>query len=432
MLIDFRFENFRSFKNEQTLSLVAYERLADGLLSHSFETFRKDIPRLLKVAAIYGANASGKSNLIKALQFMRAMVVNLRFASASGQIEQPFRLAKESLTKPTKFEVSLLLNGVRYQYGFSTLNEKVTEEYLLAYIKAIPQTWFERIWDERKGLYRYKYSPSFKGIKNTWEKATSSNSLYLTTAVSLNCEQLKPIFDWFEKKLVVINELSPLNEFFTVARTLSRHDSSDVDNLLRAADIGLERTSVVKKEVSEKKLHLGAKIENLRPDEEVRDKYSVFFTHKHGNDFFSLPFEEESFGSQKLYKLAGPLLDMLDKDVTLAIDEMDSSLHPMVLEEILRLFNARQGPGTSQLIFTTHCDSLLENPTSPESIAEPLLRRDQIWFTEKNADLESNLISLQEYKPRKNESIRDGYRRGRYGGIPLLAISEQPWQPKAN
>ena len=424
MLIDFRFENFRSFRNQQTLSLVAYERLNDGLISHSFDSGRRDVPRLLKAAAIYGANASGKSNLIKALQFMRAKVVNQRLVSSCGWSEQPFRLSEEAADLPTRFEVSILLGAIRYQYGFSVLHEKVTEEYLLAYVKLIPQTWFERSFDASQGRYRYKYSPSFRGIKATWEKATSPQALYLTTAVSLNCEQLKPIFDWFEKKLVVINELTPLNEMFTIIRILGTHDSSDVDALLSASDLGLSGTKVVPKQVPGKKITFDTKSESVQVHNEVLNKYDVFFTHQRDGKNYTLPFEEESFGSQKLFKLAGPILDMLDKDITLAIDEMDASLHPMLLEQIVRMFTNREKQGTSQLIFTTHCDALLENSTVPGSSVEPLLRRDQIWFTEKNAQLESELISLQEYKPRKNESIRDGYRRGRYGAIPLLSDAE--------
>lgn len=424
MLIDFRFENFRSFRKQQTLSLAAYERLTDGLISHSVDSGRKDIPRLLKAAAIYGANASGKSNLIKALQFMRAKVVNERLVSSCGWSEQPFRLSADAPDLPTKFEVSLLLGSVRYQYGFSALHEKITEEYLLAYVNPVPQTWFERHFEASQGLYFYKYSPSFRGIKSTWEKATAPEALYLTTAVSLNCEQLKPIFQWFEKRFVVINELSPLNEFFTITRILGTHDSSDIDALLRASDLGLSGTEIIPKQVPGKTITFDTKNETSKVKDVVLNKYDVFFKHQRDGKDYRLPFEEESFGSQKLYKLAGPILDMLDKDITLAIDEMDASLHPMLLEQIIRLFISREKHGTSQLIFTTHCDALLENSTIPNSSVEPLLRRDQVWFIEKNAQLESDLISLQEYKPRKNESIRDGYRRGRYGAIPLLVDTE--------
>ena len=407
MLIDFRFENFRSFRKQQTLSLAAYERLTDGLISHSVDSGRKDIPRLLKAAAIYGANASGKSNLIKALQFMRAKVVNERLVSSCGWSEQPFRLSADAPDMPTKFEVSLLLGSVRYQYGFSVLHEKITEEYLLAYVNPVPQTWFERYFEASQGRYFYKYSPSFRGIKSTWEKATAPEALYLTTAVSLNCEQLKPIFQWFEKRLVVINELSPLNEFFTITRILGTHDSSDVDALLRASDLGLSGTEIIPKQVPGK-----------------TNSYDVLFKYQRDGKVFRFPFKEESFGSKKLFKLAGLILDMLEKDITLAIDEMDAGLHPMLLEHILRLLMSREKHGASQLIFTTHCDALLENSTIPNSSVEPLLRRDQIWFTEKNAQSESELIPLQKYKPRKNESIRDGYRRGRYGAIPLLGDAE--------
>lgn len=421
MLVDFRFENFRSFKKEQTLSMAAFERMREGLESHSVASNRKDIPRLLKVAALYGPNASGKSNVIKALQFMQAKVLNNVPLSNLGYSDPSFRLTEETSEQPTKFEVSLLLDGVCYQYGFSILHDQIIEEYLLAYVKAIPQTWFERTWDSEKKEYNYKYSPSFKGIKNTWEKATRADALYLVAATTLNCEQLKPIYDWFNTKLVVVNELSPLNIGYTAKRVLDSHDSTAVDKILKAADLGISQTYVVPKQAKRTELPFDAIKNNVKVYDDFANAYEVYFAHSTKENTVAFPLVEESMGSQRLYALAGPLLEVIDRDIVLAIDEMDASLHPMILEEIIRLFTHHKGNGKAQLIFTTHCDSLLENSTIPKSKVEPILRRDQIWFTEKNFQLETNLTSLLEFKPRKQESIRDGYRRGRYGALPMIS-----------
>ncbi len=408
MLVDFRFENFRSYKALQILSFTAFERMREGLDSHSVASNRKDIPRLLKVATLYGPNASGKTNVIKALQFMQTKILNQEFSRSSDLSQPTFRLDKESPESPTRFEISLLLDGICYRYGFSLLKGKVIEEYLHAYVKAIPQTWFERSWEKENQKYRYKYSPFFKGIKSACEKATDDNALYLAVATRLNSEQLKPIYDWFKEKLVIINDLAPLTIDYTVRSILQNHRSNQVDDFLWAADLGVSKTRIL------------PKLQSAGLNSIVECAYDVYFTHNLKWHSVAFPLSEESRGTQKLYALAGPLIDTIEKNAFLAIDDLDTNLHPMLLEAIVKLFYKKKD-SQAQLLFATHCDTLLENSTIPKSKVEPVLRRDQIWITEKRRDFQSSLVSLLEYKPRKQESIRDGYRRGRYGGLPMLS-----------
>ncbi len=410
MLVDFRFENFRSFKNLQLLSLASFERMREALDSHSVATNRNDVPRLLKAAALYGPNASGKSNVIKALQFVQAKVLNTGLSSTSNFSNPGFKFDTESQEAPTKFEISLFINGVCYRYGLSLLQGKVIDEYLLAYIKALPQTWFDRTWDKDKKAYRYKYSPFFKGIKSAWEKATREDALYLSVATSLGSQQLKPLYDWFKEKLVVINDITPLTIDHTIRAVLQNHGSNQVDDFLLAADLGISQTRIVPR-AQGKVFHSG-----------LESAYDVYFSHKLKSHSVEFPYAEESHGTQKLYALAGLLITALQENAFLAIDDFDTNLHPMLLEAILRLFYGKK-ESQAQLLFAAHCDTLLENSTVPKSKVEPVLRRDQIWLTDKNREYQSTLTSLLEFKPRKLESVRDGYRRGRYGGLPMLIES---------
>ena len=198
MLVEFRVKNFRSLRDEQALSLVASKdkTLQD---THTLATGIKAASTLVRTAVIYGANASGKSNLVKALQYMRGVVVESATVIQPGQsyAVQPFRLDVESASRPTEFEVTFLLDGVRYQYGFTMTPQRIVSEHLLVYKAFKPQRWFERHVDADSGKDVYEFGSGLKGPKNVWEGATRPTRLLLSTAVQLNSEALLPVFDWF-------------------------------------------------------------------------------------------------------------------------------------------------------------------------------------------------------------------------------------------
>ncbi len=198
MLIDFRVQNYLSFRASQTLSLIAgnNDDLPDNLMS--LDNRRK--LRLLRSAAVFGANASGKSNLISALYLMKTLVTET-FKPGEPLPVTPFRLSQESRESPTEFEVTFAINGVVYQYGFSASSIQIFEEWLFVTPKDRSQRWFERVWDTESKQYAWRFGTYFQGTKQVWLKATRENALFLTIAVLLNSVQLKPVFDWFANTL---------------------------------------------------------------------------------------------------------------------------------------------------------------------------------------------------------------------------------------
>lgn len=414
MLIEFRVKNFRSLRDEQVLSLVASK---DKALqnTHTLSTSVNAVPSLLRCAVVYGANASGKSNLIKALQYMRDVVVESATAIQPGQPYgvQAFRLDPESAAQPSEFEVTFLLDGVRYQYGFSMNTKRILSEHLLVYKAFKPQRWFERYLDADTGKDVYEFSSSLKGPKTVWEGATRPNALFLSMAVQLNSELLRPVFDWFTNQLVIVNELSRLNPQVSIQKLQQAENRRAICNFLSAADISIADIDVVTRKVPGQALHFDLAAGKTEVRTEEVEEHQLRFHHvtEKGDAVFEIG--DESSGTRNLLFLSGPVLDILTKDITLVIDELDTSLHTLLVRELVNLFHTPEvNTGGAQLIFSTHDTSLLDAPD--------LLRRDQIWLVEKDRDQASQLVALVEFSPRKNEALERGYLMGRYGGVPFI------------
>lgn len=415
MLVEFRVKNFRSLRDEQVLSLVASidKTLLD---SHALNTNLKAVPHLLKSAVVYGANASGKSNLIKALQYMRGVVLESAGLQPGQTYDrlQPFKLDSTSAHEPTEFEITFILDGVRYQYGFAMTQQRIVSENLLVYKAFKPQPWFNRQFDAESGLDVYEYSSYLKGAKKLWEGATRPNALFLSMAVQLNSELLRPVFDWFVNKLVIFNELSPLSPQFSVQMLKQETHRKAICDFLRAADISITDIEVTTRQA--KIIHsirfnqASGKREELTSEQPV-DEVKFHHVTEQGKAVFELA--DESSGTRNLLFLTGPILDILSKGLTLVVDELDTSLHTLLVQALVRLFHRSEvNTGGAQLIFTTHDTSLLD--------AYGLFRRDQIWFVEKKQDQSSDLFALLEFSPRKNEALERGYLQGRYGALPFL------------
>lgn len=414
MLIEFRVKNFRSLRDEQVLSLVASK---DKALqnTHTLNTSVNAVPSLLRCAVVYGANASGKSNLIKALQYMRDVVVESATAIQPGQPYgvQAFRLDPKSAAQPSEFEVTFLLDGVRYQYGFSMNTKRILSEHLLVYKAFKPQRWFERYLDADTGKDVYEFSSSLKGPKTVWEGATRPNALFLSMAVQLNSELLRPVFDWFTNQLVIVNELSRLNPQVSIQKLQQAENRRAICNFLSAADISIADIDVVTRKVPGQALHFDLAAGKTEVRTEEVEEHQLRFHHvtEKGDAVFEIG--DESSGTRNLLFLSGPVLDILTKDITLVIDELDTSLHTLLVRELVNLFHTPEvNTGGAQLIFSTHDTSLLDAPD--------LLRRDQIWLVEKDRDQASQLVALVEFSPRKNEALERGYLMGRYGGVPFI------------
>lgn len=414
MLIEFRVKNFRSLRDEQVLSMVASpdKTLKD---THVFATGLKAAPGLLRSAAIYGANASGKSTLLRALQFMQELVARSATRIRPGEkfSVQPFRLDEASATEATAFELSFLDEGIRYQYGFAMTAERIVSEHLLVYKAFKPQRWFQRHHDIHTNRDIYEFGPGLKGKKQVWEDATRPNALFLSMAAQLNSTSLRPVFDWITNNLVIFNEYSPLTSEAAVQALQETKSKKRLCDFIRAADISLADIEVTTRKVPAQPRRDDAGARKMDASPEEMDVFDLRFHHITDEGRASFPIEEESNGTRNLLYLAAPIMDILQSGAVLLVDELDTSLHTLLVRELVRLFNnPATNPGHAQLIFTTHDTSLLD--------ADGLFRRDQIWFMEKGADQASELISLSEYSPRKNEALERGYLIGRYGGIPLL------------
>jgi AAA15 family ATPase/GTPase len=414
MLIEFRVKNFRSLRDEQVLSLVASpdKSLLD---THALDTGLKAAPHLLKSTVVYGANASGKSNLIKALQYMRGVVLESAALQPGQTFDrlQPFKLDAMSSGQPTEFEVTFLLAGVRYQYGFAMNAQRIVSEQLRVYKAFKPQRWLDRHFDVESGRDVYESCPGLKGSKSLWEGATRPNALFLSVAVQLNSEALRPVFDWFANGLVILNEQSPLSPQFSVQMLKREEQRKAICEFLRAADISIADIEVATKQAMVHTINfdLATGKREETAGEQAVDEVKFHHVTEHGEAVFDLM--DESSGTRNLLFLTGPILDILNKGQTLVVDELDTSLHTLLVQALVRMFHRPEiNTGGAQLIFTTHDTSLLD--------AYGLFRRDQIWFVEKRQDQNSSLYPLLDFSPRKNEALERGYLQGRYGALPLL------------
>ena len=417
MLVEFRLKNFRSIRDEQVLNLVAS---SDKTLleTNALRTGLKAAPHLVTSAVVYGANASGKSNLIKGLQFMRGVVLESASLQPGQTFDrlQPFKLDATSPTLSTDFEVTFVLDGVRYQYGFSMTAQRIVGEYLLVYKAFKPQRWFSRSVDEKSGKDVYEFGSGLKGAKHLWEGATRPNALFLSTAVQLNSDALRPLYDWFADRLVIFNEQTPLSPQYSVQLLKQERQRKAICGFMRAADMSIADIEVVTRHALVHSFRINAatgKPEEEASSEQPIDELKFHHITDHGKAVFDLM--EESSGTRNFLYLSGPILEILERGLTLLVDELDTSLHTLLVQALVKLLHRPElNTGGAQIIFTTHDTALLDT--------HGLFRRDQVWFIEKRTDQSSSLYSLLDFSPRKNEALERGYLQGRYGALPFLDV----------
>jgi hypothetical protein len=291
--------------------------------------------------------------------------------------------------------------------------QRIVREHLLVYKAFKPQRWFERHLDAEGGKDVYVFGPGLKGAKNLWEGATRPNALFLSMAVQLNSEAMRPVFDWFSTGLVVFNEQAPLNPQTSIQMLMQADARRRICEFLSAADTSIADIEVVTRKVPGQAVHFDLVAGKTEVRSEEMEEHQLRFSHVTGQGRAVFDLMDESSGTRNLLFLTGPVLDILKKGLTLVIDELDTSLHSLLVRELVRLFHRPEvNTGGAQLIFTTHDTSLLDAPG--------LFRRDQVWFVEKDQDQVSGLVALAEFSPRKNEALERGYLLGRYGGVPFL------------
>ncbi|NJL06616.1 MAG: ATP-binding protein [Chloroflexaceae bacterium] len=431
MLIEFSVGNYRSFKNVVTLSMVA-----TNIKSYDEDLDQRTVfiapdgkTRLLTSAAIYGANASGKSNLIKAFAFVRTMVLHSLQQLADGdEIDvEPFRLAVSTREKPSIFEVIFVYNTTTYRYGFEATSERIVHEWLYhtPHGKSREACLFERTEHEPVYLARGVFREGRRAYNSTRD-----NVLFLSVlAQNYNDQTALAVTRWFRETAKLVSGLHDFSRPFSiecledghelregVLHLMSQLDLAVVDIQVKTEAIDFEEMSAKMKMPEDLKSVLrhslgsdGLKSVEVHTIHHVYDDEGTPIPTE--TEVFDLD-EHESDGTQKLFALAAPIVAALQRGLVLFADEFDSRLHPLVARELIQLFNnSRTNPNHAQLIFTTHDTNLLDNE---------LLRRDQIWFTEKLNNEATELVSLATYKVRNDEAYARRYLQGRYGGIPYI------------
>ncbi|HTI71928.1 MAG TPA: ATP-binding protein [Candidatus Limnocylindria bacterium] len=378
--------------------------------------------RWVKGIGLYGSNASGKTTLILALQALGDLVENSsKTTDAKESIRQiePFALVPGQESVPTAFAVTFVVDRVRYEYRVAATRERVWHESLRAFPKAKEQVWYQRNW--RPDTEAYEWSPERPaGFQrdSKLESYTLPNALFLSKAVANNRQELDPVYRWFKERLgfLSLGIRTPFGGTFTLNELAQKTVLQDqIVELLRHADLGVTAARAVQRRATEEEMP--PMFSALQP--EVREKFlkqewlAPQLSHRgRGSLEVALPWEVESAGTQRLFALAGPWLDILKKGHAVCVDELETSMHPLVVMELLRLFfSQRENHDGAQILFTTH---------SPLLLAPTLLRRDQVWFTEKDDEGASHLYPLTDFQPRKGESLVRGYLSGRYGAVPFV------------
>lgn len=422
MLVNFTFENFRSFRDEKTLSMEAgsIKELNDAVI-------QRDSYRLLPAAVMYGANSSGKSNVLLALNTMRGVVLGSVRLNPTDKLDfQPFLLNYTSTQKPTSFEIQFLIDDVRYRYGFDYNQTRICKEWL-----------YEKCVGQREFNLFLRVDNDFEVSKTRFpeglgkEGSTPANRLFVSLVAQLNGTKSLRILNWFSNCNCLSGMDSQGYEGFTLqmfrnhldgykqALEFFHHTQLGFNDLLVTEKAftdddfsGMSQfPEVLRAQLLEK--FQGKKIMEAKTTHNIYDKL--------GNISETVAFDKdemESEGTKKVVEMSGPIFDTLLSGKVLIVDELDAKLHPILTRSILQLFmNAETNPKGAQLIFATHDTNLL-------NLA--YLRRDQIWFTEKDNTESTDLYSLLEFKDeqgvkvRNDRSIQKDYINGRYGAIPFL------------
>lgn len=395
MLLQFTIKNFRSLREDVTLSL-----LASSSSEHKEDLIVIDgKKRLVPVAALYGANAAGKSNILLAMQTMQDMIVgkSAQLLKDKPLPFQPFMFDNKAPLGPTEFGVIYFYNGIKYEYSYAYNQDAIVSEALYYWPKCREALIFSR----EDGVY--KFSENQKE-QQTLASRTPDNKLYLVSSNEWNAPQTEDAYRWFTEKLLPYGMQDKATITIDAIKDTLKENSmrTRIIGELLLADLGIVSIGVTE-QGDGKESH-------------------VLMVHRtkdaDGTKKFPMPLEQESAGTQRFFARIGPWLNALDKGGILFVDELEASLHPLLTRRLVTMVQDSQiNTNYAQLIFTTHDTTILDLS---------LLRRDQIWFAEKNPEtLGTELYSLWDFSARKDENIEKGYLLGRYGAIPFLGGGEE-------
>jgi AAA15 family ATPase/GTPase len=441
MLVQLAIENYKSIEKEIVLKMMASG--LKGHPNHKVKTKFNEPAELLRLGALYGANASGKTNLIETVLFVQNLIVE---GTQPGELidSKPFKLSKKFRSSPTTIEFVVYLEGQLYTYGFSVTKKEVVEEWLFAQRPgAKERKLFERISKNDQALVKTGKSLEAedysKKVLEMVARSTRVNQLYLHELVDKNHPGIRNLIDWFKNSLTVIPAVAPYRQL--TLRAVKDLDFTDfVSRILKRVGTGIERVESRERKVDiERDLimypkalreQMSAKLNEMEADQgifisselmqrvyERRDgeifEYRLETIHKdkEGNEV-AFEMEDESDGTLRLMHLIPLLADIKKESKVVFVDELDRRMHPLLSKTLIRLFDEiNPDENNSQLFFTTHDTNLFD---------QDLLRRDELWVMEKNNYGATNLKSIHEFKIRNDKKLDKDYLLGRFGGVPNI------------
>jgi AAA15 family ATPase/GTPase len=427
MMLAFRASNARSFRDPLEFSLEATAMSEEGV--------PRDVPwrqggthpaRVLPAAGVFGANASGKTNFLRIIDDMRRLVVtSFKSGDRSTQIYRyPFRLDPDYEAGPSTYEIDLIIEGVRYEYGFTVDSTNVISEYARRYPRGKAVAIFRRDHDDIHLGEEYRA----KGRAVT--EILRPNSLYLSAASAADHPGLRSLYEWFDSNLTLCEASSRESRWAYTTQLMARDDyRKKILAMLHVADLGITDAKIrepdpemlerVRRIV--KVLQKEMQIEGIpSPKADDLPFLGIALSHRGKRGNVELDSHDESLGTLVWLGLVGPVLDSLAHGTVLLADELEASLHPVLVAQLVRTFqNPHSNPYGAQLIFNSFEADLLGN-----SVEDRVIGRDQVWFTEKLHDGSTRLYPLTDLSPRKAEAVGRRYLAGRYGATPIISGAE--------
>ncbi|WP_137166767.1 AAA family ATPase [Salinimonas lutimaris] len=418
MLLRFGFENFRSFSEYQEILLTASKQLKQNTDTLLID-MGKGIDAALPVAAIYGPNNSGKTNVLKAIRFFYHCVLYADGGKRKPKVST-FKLIPEYLDKPSTFDIDIVVNNVHYNYGFKIKGRAFTEEWLYEYSyskRRSRKTLFER--SEKNQFY---FGNDFKGKNKTISTSIKESDLFLSYAAlrfehEKSIELTEAIFESFKFRFG-----SDLSERKLAEAIEKNKNTKRITRFLEDLDLEIVDIEVSSVEQDPKSIELSKKLyevlsENFDtdmefPEESLVNKKIIIKKRNHENEIVDFAINDESLGTRALISILTEVFEVIDEGGIFVVDELESSLHPLITKRILDIFLDKNiNKNGAQLLFSTHESTLLSHNE---------IRKDQVWFTDRNIYGETSLTSMLEYKVNSKVNIGKGYLEGRFGGVPVL------------
>ncbi len=422
MLLGFSFANYRSINERCSLSMIG-EGISDAPQGNYVEVKKN---KVLRSAVIYGANSSGKSNVVKAMSEMEQIVLSSVKLNDNEELDyDPFLLSKDQ-DKPSLFEVKFIYKDHKYRYGFELNSKCIVSEWL--YRSTLSGSGEKELFYRELSVIECDEKLFAEGVPYT--ERLNSNRLFVSLCAQLGGKESKKIVSWFQEKFNVISGLSTSN-YATYSRVMLHKKLNGCEKaklLFKKLKLGFTELEPVEVEFDPSQLPVDMPKdlrESISKDLANKKRIELFSVHNvydsDGSviDTVALNVDDvESAGTRKLIELSGPIFDTLNEGKVMVVDELDAKLHPLISQHIIGLFNSPEtNPNNAQLIFTTHDTHLLSSK---------LFRRDQIWFTEKDAKEQTDLYNMMDIilpdgsKPRNDANYEKNYISGRYGAIPYI------------